>query len=415
MSTAGVPTQHAFRVRTVISRAFSPSAPIDQRDLFAGRINEIDKVAEVINQRGQHAVIYGERGVGKTSLAAVMEALFSPLNDDDMPVRYIRLNCDRTDNFDSIWRKVFRSIELNQKINRVGFETQPDEVILNAEKLLPPENTATPDDVKEMLAKLAFTVIFLDEFDRLENTEDAALFADTIKILSDHSIPATIVLVGVADNVTDLIGQHQSVERALEQIRMPRMKKSELRDIINKRLPGLDLTISEDSLEMIINLSQGLPHYVHLLGQLSALSAALGNRTEISANDVATAIKEAIQRTSVSTQDLYKRATASSRDTYYGEVLLSCALAEKDEYSSFAPADVREPYSKIIGAPRDIPAFVRHLKLFTEPERGPVLERMGVARRYRYRFSNPLLQPFVIMKGLSERLIEGDLLKNITT
>ena len=411
MGGAGSATDHLMRVRAMISRAFSPSAPIDQRELFAGRINEIDKVVEVISQRGQHAVIYGERGVGKTSLAAVMEALFPRLNDD---IRCVRVNCDRTDDFNSIWRRVFRSIQVNQQINRVGFETEPADVTVNADMLFPPDN-ATPDDVKELLAKLDFTVIFLDEFDRLENTKDAALFADTIKILSDHSVPATIVLVGVADNVTDLIGQHQSVERALEQIRMPRMNKSELRDIINKRLPELGLTISEDSLDMIINLSQGLPHYIHLLGQRGSLSAALDSRTEIAANDVEIAIKEAIQRTSVSTHELYKRATSSSRDTYYGEVLLSCALADKDEYSSFAPADVREPYSKIIGAHRDIPAFVRHLKLFTEPERGPVLERMGVARRYRYRFSNPLLQPFVIMKGLSSGLIKGELLRNFTT
>ncbi len=399
-----------LRVRAIISKAFSPSAPIDQQELFAGRINEIDKVVEVITQRGQHAVIYGERGVGKTSLAAVMADLFPRLGDD---IRCVRVNCDRTDDFSTIWRKVFRSIQINQQVTPPGFNPDPTEITVSADELFR-SKCATPDDVKDLLERLAVTVIFLDEFDRLENPSDAALFSDTIKLLSDHSTRATIVLVGVADNVTELIGQHQSVERALEQIRMPRMDKDELRDIIRKRLPKLHLTIDKNALEMIVGLSQGLPHYVHLLGQRSALSSDSKGRKKIIPRDVDIAIEEAIQRTSASIRELYMRATSSSRSTYYGEVLLSCALARKDEYSSFAAADVREPYSAIIGAPRDIPAFARHLKLFTEPKRGSVLERMGLKRRYRYRFSNPLLQPFVIMKGISSDLIGEDLLADLT-
>jgi hypothetical protein len=61
----------------------------------------------------------------------------------------------------------------------------------------------------------------------------------------------------------------------------------------------------------------------------------------------------------------------------------------------------------------EIPAFAPHLKKFLEPERGSVLQREGEPRRFFYHFANPLLQPYVILNGLSEGLIDDDLLLSL--
>jgi hypothetical protein len=95
-------------------------------------------------------------------------------------------------------------------------------------------------------------------------------------------------------------------------------------------------------------------------------------------------------------------------EALYRQVLLAAALAETDELGYFANADVREPMSKIMGRRYEIPSFSQHLSAFCEPSRGPVLERVGAERNYRYRFKNPLLQPFVIMQGLSAGLISEE-------
>jgi hypothetical protein len=57
--------------------------------------------------------------------------------------------------------------------------------------------------------------------------------------------------------------------------------------------------------------------------------------------------------------------------------------------------------------PYDIPAFSRHLKDFCEKKRGAILQKSGTARRYRFRFVNPLMQPYVVMHGLSAGLIDA--------
>src|SRR4051794_31722718 len=64
-----------------VSRAFTPSSPITDRDLFAGRQAQLQTLIVVDAQPGQHAVVYGVRGAGKTSLARVAQSIIgSPVS-----------------------------------------------------------------------------------------------------------------------------------------------------------------------------------------------------------------------------------------------------------------------------------------------------------------------------------------------
>src|ERR1700722_19841264 len=55
-----------------ITEAFSPHSPIDAEELFAGRIDILNDIIDAVFQKGCHAIIYGERGVGKTSFANIL-------------------------------------------------------------------------------------------------------------------------------------------------------------------------------------------------------------------------------------------------------------------------------------------------------------------------------------------------------
>jgi hypothetical protein len=56
----------------------------------------------------------------------------------------------------------------------------------------------------------------------------------------------------------------------------------------------------------------------------------------------------------------------------------------------------------------DIPAFSQHLNDFCEGSRGPILQKIGVRRRFRFRFINPLIEQFVVLKGISDGMITRD-------
>ena len=84
----------------------------------------------------------------------------------------------------------------------MGFNADQIEFNKTADDHLP--ETITPDHVRRTLAQLAKGLILVpvfDEFDRIRDGHVCTLMADTIKTLSDYAIPATVVIIGVADSV----------------------------------------------------------------------------------------------------------------------------------------------------------------------------------------------------------------------
>lgn len=389
-------------------KVFSPATPINTRDLFAGRNEQIRQAGQAVHTRGQHAVIFGERGVGKTSLANILKVLLGSEN-----TLVVKINCHQGDTYQKIWHNALSEIEITEN-KAVGFNPQP--AIQGSSPADAIDDDSGPDDVRRILQGLGRsvdTVFLFDEFDRLHASQAQRLFADTIKNLSDNAINSTFVIVGVAKDVSDLIAEHASIDRSLVQIQMPRMQPDELKEIVNKAMHELGMTIQDGPLELIVLLSQGLPHYTHLVGQESAVNAINVLRREITLSDVKGGVNIALKNTQHSILDAYQRATKGQRKgTLFKQVLLACAIAEVDEQGYFISAAVREPLTKIMGKPYDIPNFSQHLDKFSSDQaRGPVLERAGTARRFRFRFINPLLQPYVIMRGLSEGMLDGDVLE----
>jgi hypothetical protein len=338
--------------------------------------------------------------VGKTSLATVISALY---HGRVSTTKSRTINCDSTMTYSSLWHKIFREMVFVNVRRKMGFDSQ-DEITLKSIDALSPNNI-TPDDVRHILTMYGDTIIIIDEFDRISDKKMTSLMADTIKNLSDHAIPTTIILVGVADSVESLIQEHQSVERALVQIRMPRMSKNELDEIIDKGLKTIRLNIKDDAKNRISALSQGLPHYTHLLSLHAAQATITDGKRVITTHYARKAIDKALEQAQQSIVSMYHKATHSPRENLYPHVLLACAMAVTDNLGYFAAPDVRLPMQKIMGKYYDIPAFSQHLNSFCESARGPILQRTGTTRRFRFRFINPLMQPFVIMDGIRKGLI----------
>lgn len=391
----------------LLAEAFRPAAPIDRRGLFSGRAQQIADLFSVVAQPGQHAVVYGERGVGKTSLGLVTAELLRGAN-----VTSAWATCDASDDFGSIWRKALDEIGFASTRRAIGFGERVDETFESASQLLG-TGPVTPHAVRGALASVTrkgAIAIFVDEFDRFRDPDGRALFADTVKGLSDRLVPATVVLIGVADNVGELIREHRSVERALVQVQMPRMSPSELAEIATRGIATARMTIAGQAVARITALSQGLPHYTHLLTQLAA-QAALGERlAHVGVRHVSAAVTRAIDRAQQSIVEAYREAVGGRPGNIYPDVLLACALAEEDEFGFFASTDVGKPLSRILHKQCTTATFARHLERLSSESRGAVLQRHGGAGTVRYRFVNPLLQPYVTMRGLSEGVVAaGDL------
>jgi Cdc6-like AAA superfamily ATPase len=369
---------------------FSPGAPIDDLSLLAGRGAQIDRMLDAVLQRGQHAILYGERGVGKSSLANTFS---TKLLGGARVLNCIPVNCHPTDDFSQVWRKVFRRLEIDgdNLANRYGTIIDPDNVVIELSSF----------------SLNTIPIIILDEFDKLMDRDTRNMIANTIKNLSDRSARSTVILVGVADSVTQLLDDHESVARCIRQIPMHRMFPNELRQIINDRLPSLGMDIQLDALAHMVALSRGLPHYTHLFGQQAAKKALQDRKLIVDLSHVDLAIPECIEQTDQSVRKQYHEATISPRaGNIYKEVLLAAALAQVDEMGYFAPADLRKPLEHLLGKEEVlVSVFGQHLKNLCATNRGRILEQVGTDRRFRYRFVEPLMQPFILLQGLRDKLI----------
>ena len=386
-----------------LGAAFSPAAPVNEATLFAGRQQQLHEASDAVNQRGMHAVLFGERGVGKTSLANVLPEFLGLSGLSGLGVS--RVNCDSLDTYASLWHKALRELQVAIQIPMAGLGTSSRTDHTTLDNLLAAE--PSPEDMRYGLQRLGTRVLFvIDEFDRIQDPEISRLMADTIKALSDHSVNATVVIVGVADTVDGLLSEHLSIDRCLIQIQMPRMSPDELSDILDRGFSQVDMGIDEAAAGFITYLSHGLPHYTHLLGLLSGRAALKNGRRHVRLEDATEAIAAAVHQAQRSLMVAYDTATASLRpESLLKQVLLACAMAPVDELGYFAASDVRGPLSMIMGRQYDSPAFARHLSQFCDKSRGAILQRTGRRYHYRYRFSDPLIQPYVLISGFHQGLI----------
>src|SRR5258708_3447393 len=238
-----------------LAQSFTPHAPVRSADLFAGRTEQFRAVTDTLKTVGLHAIIYGDRGVGKTSLAFVIaDTLKSELG-------VARVTCGQSDTFGSVARRAFDALPIVIDRPGVGFAARPSRFMAPAGRVLP-SGDLTPGAVADSLVALPpDCLLIVDEFDRLARAETAS-FADLIKTLSDLAAPVTVLLVGAARSVDRLLENHGSVARCLRQIRLPRMSNDELSQIIQKGYAAAGFELDSNApQDAILSISQGFPHY----------------------------------------------------------------------------------------------------------------------------------------------------------
>jgi Cdc6-like AAA superfamily ATPase len=378
---------------------FSPGAPIDEGNLLAGRSKQIEQLIDAVFQRGQHAILYGERGVGKSSLANVFS---TRIMRSARALSTIHINCDPSDDFTRLWRKVFRRLAGDDLSIA---DRYPSEIL--------------PDDIEIEFSKFALNaipIVILDEFDKISDYDARLLTANAIKNLSDRSNRATVIIVGVADSVDKLLEDHASISRCLRQIPMQRMFPSELRAIIDDRLKLIGMSIQGDAAAHMVALSRGLPHYTHLFGQRSSIAALRRKSLIVELDDIDQAMPDCIDQIDQMIRKQYHQATISPRQgNLYKEVLLAAALVPVDDLGYFAPADLQRPLAALLGQNETkVSLFGQHLKGLCEVDRGKILEQVGTPRKYRYRFAEPMMQPFILMNGRRNNLITREQVNELT-
>ena len=242
-------------LRADCEQVFTPGAPIKESDLFAGRSEQIAKLTQRIRSPGSHAIVFGERGVGKSSLVNVFKFI---ADRNAARIQYIRIAGVAGDTASSVYMKIFKRITVSL----------PDGSTFRVSDAYEGKVIVADDVLIEMqrFTSAATPVVVIDEFDKISSREVKDEIAETIKLLSDEHANVTFFVVGIADSVAQLIEGHESLGRAVAQVEMPRMSDQEIIEVLLPRIRRLGFRIDSEALWECVFLSKGLPFYGHLLG-----------------------------------------------------------------------------------------------------------------------------------------------------
>jgi hypothetical protein len=318
-------------VRERLDKAFSPAEEIDTPERFAGRLPQLRQALRALRVARASFLIYGHRGVGKTSFAKqvqliaagnyeLVEALglldevpaagfihptaYFSCNDfiPDVPSLLQAMLTD-TDQIHGLGRLLDDTIltqrttgntsDLGGKLFGVGANA----VDTASEQRVPIRGT--PVDLFRQLTLGIVEqhdnrplVLVIDELERLKNKDGLASLIKSFTHLR-------FALVGVADHFHELVTDHASVDRQLSEgvIRLSPMTNSELREIFTKAQAflGQSLVYEADAIDEIVSMANGFPHFVHFIGREVGFVTIDRGGQRVTRADVADAIGQIVE------------------------------------------------------------------------------------------------------------------------
>jgi uncharacterized protein len=135
-------------------------------------------------------------------------------------------------------------------------------------------------------------------------------------------------------DVNELLQSHASAGRILETIELKRLNHSDLWKILTVVGDKLNVELQREALIRIGQVSDGFPHYVHLIGE-SLFWSMFDDERDVTKSDTKhfqTGIKGALERTEAALRAQYEKATHKTRNTAdYEEALWALADSTADK------------------------------------------------------------------------------------
>ncbi len=307
-------------------RAFSPSLPVSAGGRFAGRTAILTRIIGALEDQQLHIVLYGERGVGKTSTLRVVQEQASKA---DYLVQYF--SCGAQTELEPFIRSVVEKIPALYLDTTDDIERDQERKATLADHL--PKGALTVSQFTEALSHVVGTkiLLILDEFDRAESPRFRGGIAELIKNLSDRSIPVQLVIAGVSSNLNALISQVPSIRRNILGVEMPNMDATEIAELVAKGEQQGGLPFDDAAVDRVVTTSAGLPYLAALLGQHATILAVEGGARCVTAGHIDQAIERAAEDIGGRLSPATKFAIGSATGSGDGHALFQAAdLAVKN-------------------------------------------------------------------------------------
>jgi hypothetical protein len=332
-------------LKRILSENLTPSDSIKTPERLFGREKTLTTIDRAFSSPGRQIFVYGDRGVGKTSLALTTAYLHTGI--ENLPI-YVM--CGKTNNFSQTIQAIGNAlVPIEERLEKVasggGFNfTLPGGLggVGVSDGTKAGSNIAAPQSLNEALDIIRYvaakrkntTIIIVDELERIDSSAEREKFAEFIRNIPELNADVRFIFCGIMHDVTELLQSHASAGRILETIELKRLNYSDLWKILTVVAAKLNVEIQEEALIRIGQVSDGFPHYVHLIGECLFWSM-FDDEEEVTTSGPVhfkTAITGALQRTEAALRASYEKATHKTRNTAdYEEALWALADSTSDK------------------------------------------------------------------------------------
>lgn len=398
------------RLRLSPEEVFTPGRPpLKDTNVYAKR-HEAEASLKSRLRQGFVPLIYGEFGVGKTSM--VRRQL-----SDTKSILYIATASGKTmaSIFSSALERLDYEIVSKQAESREAGATGGLDVVIakvgasgkasrTTERQLVVQ-APTDQRMVEVLARANMTLI-IDEMHRASNKFRAEM-ADFIKAVNGMARDyPQIVLIGTTSDPELLVSRDPGIDRIVKEIQVRPLTREEAEFIIRPGFKRLGINIPGELVDKIVRTAAGAPSIVQALCLDMADSAQRSNRTFIVADDFSSAIGGYVSQSH--NQRLIERYMRAIETTgakrYRKRILHAMANLEKDLVTL---EDIRSGVSRQLA--EDVPSesLSGPLKDLKDDRYGKLLkdvERKEGDRVYNLsRFTDPTMKYFIRFLGELER------------
>lgn len=393
-----------------LSEVVYPSRPIRSVQHLMGRSHEMDIIDRALYQPGRHIFIFGDRGVGKSSLAAT--AAYQYQSADAAPI-FVSGSVDDTfktiianianqalgrSRTENIKRNESASLEWRGLKWGSGVEISTLDIATQIQSV---------GDALELLKQVASIhsekpIVVLDEFDTIKEQSERNKFAALLKQLGDQSINLKFIFTGIGHSLDDLLGAHQSAFRQLETVELPRLGWEARREIVINAADAFGLSVNSDINWRIAIVSDGFPYYVHLITEKMLWEVFIEDEvtTELNSDHYYLGLRAAIQSINAELKRPYDQAV-SHRDQQYENVVWSTADGDelyrplKDMYGAY----------KVLMQKRGLvdqtllqTKFSEHVRKLKDKSYGEMLKQVDNRPGW-YTYSEKMLRGYVRMQA----------------
>ncbi len=414
---------------TQINNAFIPAKEITDSEKFAGRKEYVNEAYNALLSDGTNIAIVGNRGIGKSSLS---RQIINISEGDNSLLEKLEIYHDIKLDFLSIYFACGNSIEntndlltrilttrscllewiyeipsatreiakLNGGIEvgvqklasaKIGSDISSETTSIssiqshNIETIF--QNVIT-DLLKSKIAKNGILIV-IDEFDQIK---DSSGFASFLKSLATNTPGLKFCIVGVAQDIQNLMKEHQSSDRlfAGSVINLPSMNNDELTLIIRgaEQFINKHIVFEESATSSILSLAKGHPYIVHLLGKQTFRTAFLEPKYSVDSDYINEILKSIAEKEADPVlEGRYKKSVASSKQR---EIVLKAFAASAKGDGEILTSDAYR-----ISEEQGVENASQYVGQLVTDDYGA--ELIKVRERY-YRFKDSLFQTYTIAR-----------------